>query len=207
VEGGANIDEANPSGATALLIACSKGKFEIVVYLVEHGANVAHTDWLGMTALHCASLYGPMFDTLPTGTYLLKHGARIAERNNEGATALLHAAEKGNEEVVQYLLSSEGGASIAETDDEGNTALLLAADTLCFSSLVQWLIEFGGAQITDTDKEGKSAWTRWEYGHQPIGYNLPGLGCSRVHTRGVKTANMSPLTESTSPKETECGAQ
>jgi hypothetical protein len=174
VEGGVNIDEANENDVTALLLACSMRRFEMVVYLVEHGANVTHADGDGMTALHYASLYGLMFDTLPTVTYLLlKHGARIAERNNEGATAFLFAAEKGNEDVVQYLLSSEGGASITEIDDQGNTALLLAADALCFPSLVQWLLEFGGAQITDTDKRGASVWTRKRrYEYQLVGYSL-----------------------------------
>jgi ankyrin repeat protein len=44
VEGGANIEETNEDGMTALLLAIQrKGDFEIVMYLiVERGADVAH---------------------------------------------------------------------------------------------------------------------------------------------------------------------
>jgi hypothetical protein len=154
VEGGANIDETNEDGETAMLLACINGLLEVVVYLVEHGANVAHTDRLGMTALHWAGNDG----NLSCVTYLLEHGARITERDNEGTTAFLFAALSGNLEVLQYLLSSEGGASITETEVYGNTALLLAAGYGCKPATVQWLLEYGGAQITDTNNAGDSVW-------------------------------------------------
>jgi hypothetical protein len=130
-----------------------------VIYLVDHGANIAHADSAGMTALLFASING----RLSTVTYLLKHGARITEKDNGGMTALLLAAEDDGLEVMQYLLSSEGGASITETDNEGYTALLIAAHGPCVPSIVQWLLEFGGAQITDADNDGNSVWT---YGQQ-----------------------------------------
>jgi hypothetical protein len=155
VEGGANIEETDDMGMTALMLASSNGCFEVVVYLVECGANVVHTFDIGMTALHWASFGGD----LPTVKYLLEHGARITERSIDGKTALLQAANSGSLEVVQYLLSSEGGASITETDDEGNTAFLLAPDSMVFATVVQWLLEHGGAQITDTNNEGDSVWT------------------------------------------------
>ena len=156
-ESGANIDEADDQGRTALLLACYHCHFKIVVYLVERGANVAHTDNEGTTALHCASRRG----YLPTVRYLLEHGARITERDGDGRTALLYAAHRGQLRVVKYLLSSEGGASITETDDAGNTALLLAAGrcTIFYPPFVQWLLEHGGAQITDVDNRGKSVWS------------------------------------------------
>jgi hypothetical protein len=157
VEGGANIDETNEDGMTALMMASFGGYFEIVVYLVEHGANVAHTDSGGMTALHWACEKG----SLPTVELLLEHGATSTDRDSEGMTPLLHAADYGCLEVLQHLLSSEGGASITETNNEGNTALLLAAGAgvTCHPSIVQWLLEHGGAQITDTGNDGTLLWT------------------------------------------------
>jgi ankyrin repeat protein len=119
VEGGANIEETDFLGMTALSKASCNGHFEIVVYLVERGANVAHTDGEGFTVLHGACGDG---GNLRTVKYLLEKGASITKRDSYiGMTALLHAADEVNLEVVQYLLSSEGGASITETD-EGNTA-------------------------------------------------------------------------------------
>jgi hypothetical protein len=90
---------------------------------------------------------------------LFGHGARITERSDDGTTAFLYAAQSGELEVVQYLLSSEGGASISETDNKGNTALLLAARGLCHPKMVQWLLEHGGAQITDSNQDGDTVWT------------------------------------------------
>jgi hypothetical protein len=155
VEGGANIEETNEDGKTALLLACQEDQYKIVVYLVEHGANVAHTDSEGRTALHWACANG----ILRTVKCLLDHGASIAERDHEGMTALLYAVENRRLQVVKYMLSSEGGASITEADDKGNTALLLAAKKVCHPPLVQWLLEYGGAQLTDSDNEGTSVWS------------------------------------------------
>jgi hypothetical protein len=155
VEGGADVEEINGGGETALFLAISNAHFEIMVYLVEHGSNVAHTDNYGMTPLHWACIMG----SFSSVKYLLEHGARIAERDSEGMTALLHAARRGHLKVSQYLLSSEGGASIIETDVHGNTALLLAAASDCYPPLFQWLLEHGGAQITDKNDAGETVWT------------------------------------------------
>jgi hypothetical protein len=152
---GANIEETDHEGMTALSLASLNGNYKVVVYLVEHGAHVTHTDDYGMTALHSASING----NLLTMKYILKHDARMTERSDDGKTSLLYAAANGRLEVVQYLLSSEGGASITESDDEGYTALLMAANRPCYQSVVQWLLECGGAQITDTDHHVNSVWT------------------------------------------------
>jgi ankyrin repeat protein len=78
VEGGANIDETDRNGMTALLLASLESKFEIVVYLVGHGANVAHTSNGGKTALHWVCLNG----ALSSVKCLLEHDASIADRDD-----------------------------------------------------------------------------------------------------------------------------
>jgi hypothetical protein len=160
VEGGANIDINDHVGVTPLMLASLHGEFEIVEYLVEHGANVAHTDSRqGMAALHCASIA----DNLSSVKYLLEHGASITQRSDDGTTGLLSAAECGSLAVIEYLLSPEGGASIRETDGEGNSALLLAAGDCC-PPLIQWLLEYGGAKINHTNNDGTSVWDGRYYG-------------------------------------------
>jgi hypothetical protein len=165
VEGGANIEEPDDEGMTALSLASARGHLEFIVYLVEHGANVAHTDIHGMTALHLACFWG----YLPIVKYLLEQRATITDSDNSGTTAFPQAAEGGSLDVVQFLLSSEGGASISETDDLGNSALLLAGMSDCPTRMVQWLLEHGGAQFTDTNNEGNSVWTVRRY------HGLPAL--------------------------------
>jgi ankyrin repeat protein len=144
VKGGANLEEVDNDGKTALLLASLHGHFEIVGYLIEQGANVAHTDGDGMTALHWACVGQDLPDgrDLPTVKYLLQYGASATDRDDDGMTALLHAAEWGSLEIIQCLLSPEGGASITEVEDGGKTALLLAADSDCHPSMVQWLLEY-----------------------------------------------------------------
>jgi hypothetical protein len=158
VESGANIDETDEDGKTALLLASEEDHGDIVLYLVERGANVAHTDGRGMTALHYSVAEG---EDILTMRYLLEVGASVAERSDNGMTVLLHAAAHGNLEAVQYLLSPEGGASMSESDYAGHTALLRAAgvDIMCQPTMVQWFLEYGGAQITDRNNDGKSVWT------------------------------------------------
>jgi ankyrin repeat protein len=58
VEGGANLEELDINGRSALLLASLRGNFEILVYLVELHANVAQSDRTGLTALHFASWGG-----------------------------------------------------------------------------------------------------------------------------------------------------
>jgi hypothetical protein len=139
---------------TALMLAIRSGKFEIVVYLVEHGASVAHTDSEGMTALLWACDEGD----ITTVKYLLEHGSSLTESSNDGTTALLRAASGGRLQLVRYLHSSECGASITATDDFGNTVLLRAAMNHN-PKVVQWLLEHGNAQITDSNSVGDSVWT------------------------------------------------
>jgi hypothetical protein len=155
VEGGADLEEINGGGETALSLAISNAHFEIMVYLVEHGSNVANTDNCGMTPLHWACIMG----SFSSVKYLLDHGARITDRDSGGMTALLYAARSGHLKVSQHLLSSEVGASMTETDIHGNTALLLAAGSDCHPPLFQWLLEHGGAQITNTNNAGETVWT------------------------------------------------
>lgn len=126
LEGGADMEETDDEGMTALMRACLAEENGIAVYLVEHGANIsAHADDDGLTALHCACMASTKKnDNLSLVKYLLEHGASNTERCHDGSTVLLCAMTL---DVLQYLLSSEGGASITETDDGGNTALLEAA--------------------------------------------------------------------------------
>jgi hypothetical protein len=156
VKGGANIEELDQNGKTALTLASRNAYWKIVVYLAERGANVSQIDDNGMTPLHWASCFR---GNVPTVKCLLKHGASITERSAESMTALLCAASNGSLEVVKYLLSSEGGASISETDDVGNTALLVAASSNCSMTTVQWLLEHGGAQITDINDAKYTVWS------------------------------------------------
>jgi ankyrin repeat protein len=52
VEGGANIDMADPEGVTPLILAMSNGRFDTGAYLLSKGADPDKWDWWGRSALY-----------------------------------------------------------------------------------------------------------------------------------------------------------
>jgi ankyrin repeat protein len=63
VEGGAKIDDRDPDGVTALIVATLNAHFDVAAYLVKAGADVNRWDWWGRTPLWATVDY----NTLPRG--------------------------------------------------------------------------------------------------------------------------------------------
>jgi ankyrin repeat protein len=99
-----------------LYLAAMKGRVEVVVLLLEHGADVSTTDNDGAAPLHIAS---------PTGhvsvcSILLEKGADVAVKRDDGGTPLHYAAFHGHATVVQ-LLFDKGADVQAKTNGGGGT--------------------------------------------------------------------------------------
>ncbi|UCE71194.1 MAG: ankyrin repeat domain-containing protein, partial [Nitrospiraceae bacterium] len=58
IKDGANVNEKDKSGETALMAAALMGNTEIVIRLLEHGADVNAKDMNGETALMAAAFTG-----------------------------------------------------------------------------------------------------------------------------------------------------
>jgi uncharacterized protein len=88
-DAGANLDERNSYGWTALWYACAYGRLDAVGVLIRRGADPTIASRTGNTPLMSAAWNG----CLPVITYLLDTGRNdlINARNHEGATALFHA--------------------------------------------------------------------------------------------------------------------
>jgi uncharacterized protein len=54
LEGGANINLADPEEVSPLLLAVLNGHFDLAAYLIQKGANVNKWDWYGRTPLYAA---------------------------------------------------------------------------------------------------------------------------------------------------------
>lgn len=108
VEGGADINKVNARGST-LSVAATFGNYEIVDYLISHGANVNPKENLGDTPLmHAAS--GGNLDMVKL---LVEKGANINAANTLTEwTPLTHAALTGKFATINYLI--EKGASISK---------------------------------------------------------------------------------------------
>jgi ankyrin repeat protein len=119
---GADVNEPEADGTSALLWAAYQSSPELTALLLEAGANPNAANEFGVTPLLQASRYGDV----ATLRVLLARGADIASAVRDGETPLMAAARAGNVEAVTLLI--EHGADPNEADSvEGQTALMWAA--------------------------------------------------------------------------------
>lgn len=150
IAGGSNVNTPNKLGITALMWAAFEGHKDMVEMLIAEGADINASSNKSETALSIAlksehhdiaellinnganpsaallpvSWWGVR--TIPNVNFLLEHGADI---NHVGGistkwTPLMHAANRGDESLVLFLLDK--GADLNFVTDEGETALYVA---------------------------------------------------------------------------------
>ena len=124
LERGADANEAQGDGMTALHWAARHGDGEMARLLITAGANVEAGTRIGRyTALHLAGRAG----SAPVVEALLAAGADVhAATTNTGVTPLHLAAESGSPDAIRILV--EGGADVDGREDAwGQTPLIFAA--------------------------------------------------------------------------------
>jgi ankyrin repeat protein len=121
---GANINDAQGDGTTALHWAAIRNDLHIGRLLIRSGANVnAATRIGGLTPLYLAATAG----NAAMISELLKVGANAKAANSvNGTTALMKAAAAGSAEAVKLLLDHGADANAKETG-LGQTALMFAS--------------------------------------------------------------------------------
>jgi uncharacterized protein len=145
---GANVNDAAPNGASALVIAALSGNREFAAFLLEQRADPNATD-AGYTALHAGVLRGDV----ELVKALLAHGADPNSRLMKGTPARRHSqdwamnlawigatpfwmASRFGETNLMRVLAANGADPLLSAKD-GTTPLMAAA---------------GGAQIRDFDR-------------------------------------------------------
>uniref|UniRef100_A0A2K5IYX9 Uncharacterized protein n=1 Tax=Colobus angolensis palliatus TaxID=336983 RepID=A0A2K5IYX9_COLAP len=112
--------KASQTGQTALMLAISHGRQDMVAALLECGADVNAQDADGATALMCASEYGRL-DTVRL--LLAQPGCDPAILDNEGTSALAIALEAEQDEVAAllhaHLSSGQPETQVRECSDNG----------------------------------------------------------------------------------------
>ncbi|WP_454063011.1 ankyrin repeat domain-containing protein [Candidatus Nitrospira salsa] len=108
------ILDANPDfsvynrfGGTPLIPACERGHLEVVQILLKTEVDIDHVNNLGWTALLEAivlSQGGPRHQKIVQS--LVDAGADIHIADHDGVTPLLHARQKGFQEIVSILESA-----------------------------------------------------------------------------------------------------
>ena len=179
----ANVNVAEPDGATALHWGVQRDDVELAALLIRAGANVSAASDYGITPLLLASTNGSatMLEALleagadpngarPTGetalmiaarvgtvdavSALLAHGADVhAKEPWWGQTALMWAAAEGHSAVVRLLI--EHRSDVHARSDAGFTPLLFAARTGELDTTGALLT--AGADVNAADDDGMTA--------------------------------------------------
>jgi len=96
---GADIEERNKEGRTALMLVTEQGNVPTVRYLLDHGAHLNAHDLEDETPLHLAVDE----DNQPVVTLLLKRGAKVNARNAAGETPLDRALARKDKALIALL--------------------------------------------------------------------------------------------------------
>lgn len=110
LEKGADCNSQNSLGCSPFHVSLMKQPLEVIILLLEFGANIAWVDSRGESALHFAA-YNTHVDVI---AFVLNQGFDIeAISYTDGITVLSHAVLGKNYEGCKFLL--ERGASIKES--------------------------------------------------------------------------------------------
>jgi ankyrin repeat protein len=155
---GVRVDEADPSGETALVVASREHNAKLVFFLLARGANVDGLDSSGIgnsvsrgtTPLIAASA----FSGLEVPKLLIAAGADIGSTNSDGFTALAIAIWWKRNETAKFLLAHGADPSRARKST-GETPLILAVKSGNLEGATLLLEK--GAKIDDADNQGSTA--------------------------------------------------
>jgi ankyrin repeat protein len=153
VERGANIHAtASDSGGTALHYAAEEGHKEVVVYLLDNGADPMHLDQSGWTPLIGACVRGDLRLVL----LLLEHvgGQGLETRDICGHTVLQLAVFGRQEEVAAELLRH--GARAGTVDNCGISTLRTAVGSGHVGVMKLLVGTLGTPALDERDDKGKS---------------------------------------------------
>jgi len=117
ISGGADINQQDEDGWTALFEACSSGNVEVVTLLVEAGADLNIQDSFGCTALmYIFDFYYDVPTLKEKIKFLVEAGADVNIQDNLGRTVLYEVVCRGDISTVEYLLNVGIDATIQDND-------------------------------------------------------------------------------------------
>ncbi|HNY12085.1 MAG TPA: ankyrin repeat domain-containing protein, partial [Candidatus Wallbacteria bacterium] len=134
--------------AHPLIMAISKGNFEVFKALVDSGANVNAENIQGIPAV----LFVSHGTEMPMRHYLIEKGART-NVSLFGKPLLLNAAFAGDTRSIELLL--ERGADINAFDSDGNNAIMISM-FFADAGFIKYLVELG-VRINSRNKNGENA--------------------------------------------------
>jgi hypothetical protein len=95
------VDFRFGSGSTPLIVSAEEGRFEVVEFLIDSGANLNARNDLNYTALHMAAFHGHYSIV----ELLLKNGADGTIKDTTGSTPLHLSISRGHKKAAAELIS------------------------------------------------------------------------------------------------------
>ena len=146
---GAQTDDVDEGGMTALHHAAQRGDTKVVKLLVRHGADIDVEDEDGYTALATAIEAGKQH----AAKSLVEAGADSNKRDSYGFTQVHVASVKGYTELLHAMLDRNADIE-AEVDDNKMTSLHLAVEMRHIDAILL-LLKYG-AKADKRDFEGRT---------------------------------------------------
>lgn len=135
LKSGANVNQPEGDGATALHWAASRDAADLVRILLDAGASARVANDLGVTPLHLAAANG----NTTAISLLLNRKAEVNAASASGVTPLMEAARSGSADAVRLLVAN--GANVnARESARGQTALMWAVSRM-HPDIVKILLE------------------------------------------------------------------
>lgn len=134
----ANVEDTNVLISGPLCRAIINGAHDIVIMLLDNGANIDTPDGIGDTALYTMARYSDE----AMAKILLTKGANTNTYNSLGETALHLAILRGEDGFGVTKLLLESGADTETRNTSGSTPLLFAANN-DRQELARVLVEYG----------------------------------------------------------------
>ena len=133
-----NLNAHSKSSISALRIAISENRKNIVTLLINHGADINYSNQNYGTALQAAALQS---EDISIFEFLLERGANVNARSGKYGTALIAAASKNNVRAIELLVGA--GADINASHGRFGTALIASISDSDHALAVETLLHNG----------------------------------------------------------------
>lgn len=153
---GAEINQADEFGWTALSLSCTNKSLELARLLIYAGANPNEADLHEKTPL----VYAASCGSIELVKLLISHGAQLFSQKNYGYKALEHAVQSGHIEVASHLLQLHVPTELVSFNNDARNFIIQSigwyGDSNNLISMLMLLIQHG-ASLKGVDERANDA--------------------------------------------------